>query len=298
MSNDQLRNDILAYADGELAPDRAAELERAMAEDPQIRQEVEQWRQLRSAAKRVLFADAAPQEMQRRIAAQLDAIKPQRAALPKIFRLTQPYMAAAAAVVIALGLYFFGPAAQNPAIADPAQFPNRHMICLNSDDHADTLHVNGTSPGETQTMLTQKYDYPVMVPDLSAIGWELRAGRECGIYCNSSNQQADKGKPIRMVHVFYMSKDDPNQSISLFSVERRVNFPKTCAKVAGCGGSRTYLETQACSQTGGFVTVSWDEPKNTYAACGKLSGSELRGLLDEVHLAMNEQRTLLLAVSK
>ena len=293
MSRNDLKNDILAYADGELTGSRAAAVEQAMAESAEVRAEVEQWRQLRQAAQRALFASDAPRDMRRRIAAQLDVLKPAKRRDPGtlIFKLYQPMMAAAAAIVIAFGFYFLGPSSSGQAIADPLQFPKRHMICLRGANFADELHIRDMSPKAAQDMLTKQHKYTVLVPDLSQAGWKLMAGRDCGIECGPEN--ALNRPYVNMVHVFYTSVDDPKKSLSLFSVERRITFPKMCSRAKGECPNRMYSQT--CRRLGNcrFSVLSWCEPQNTYAACGEMPVEELRELLDDVHLAIANNQLVL-----
>lgn len=298
MNREELSNDILAYADGQLAGERAAAVEQAMADSAAVRAEVEQWRQLRQAANRALYSDHSPHNMQRRIAAQISALRPENQTFekkPVIFRIYQPMMAAAAAIVIAFGFYLYGPSAQNAAFADPEQFPSRHMICLNNDNYADDLNLRQMSPATAQAALTAQHQYPVLVPDLSEAGWQLQAGRLCGVECSPGQ---DGSKWARMVHVFYTASDDPSKSISLFSLERRVEFPNPCAQVKGCGGSRLYHETNRKIDQNQFAVISWCEPKNSYAACGQVSNEELRTVLEDVQVAIADNRVVMMLASQ
>jgi anti-sigma factor RsiW len=283
----EIRQHLPAFADGELAGDLQERVAAAVAASSALQAEVQQWRELRRAANRALTADAPPTGLRERIMAQLELLRPVR---PRTIRLYQPLLAAAAAVVLAF-TFFLNNTGTEAAVANPADFPNRHRICLASGDH-DTLAIATLDPSTAATRLTGKYHYPVLVPDLSRAGWRVAAGRECALRCEQAG-------PVRMVHVFYQHTDDASRTLSVFSIERRVVMPSGCTKSKSGCGQRTYTESMVDNSGNAYAVMTWCEPRNTYAACGALPANELRGLLDQVVVAVAEgsTETLLIAAA-
>jgi len=163
--------DLHAYADGQLTPERVAEVEAWLAAHPDKAAEVAGW-QRQNEALEALFGGAATET----VPARLD---PHLIARSGGLRRSWPQMAAAAVVLLALGgaigwaaSGYLRSSASDQLIASAV---NAHALYVRENRHA--VEVAATDRDHLVTWLSNRVDRPISPPDLGPDGFELVGGR-------------------------------------------------------------------------------------------------------------------------
>jgi anti-sigma factor RsiW len=169
-------NDLHAYADGQLAPERVSAIEAALTDNPALAARVaeirEQSRALRDALDPVL-AEPIPERL-------IDAARPPargpatrwRAWLPRAF-------AAAALLVLGLGIGWFTRGALIESQGTPTTFARQAAFAhaLYAADANRPVEIWAQEEKRLVTWLTRRLGHPVHAPDLNQFGYALVGGR-------------------------------------------------------------------------------------------------------------------------
>lgn len=281
--NPQLREWLPTYADGELPPDRAAQLEAALRDSAELRAELERWRALRCCVNRVVCCECAPAEVSRRIRHGLAAGARRR----RVLRLVSVGVATAAALVAAILVYprvFPPPASNSPALVDsvadaPAasglldvsQFAMIYRRCA-IENHHDRFQKHGGDPNAVRRELASTAKFPLLVPDLRSAGFELDGVCPCF-----------PDKSVNAVHAFYRKEGTPPQIISVFSLNRCVTL--RCCEPGKCNRGTPLKRAYDVARHNEVSLVKWDERGASYALAGQMESDELLRLANAVDMA-------------
>jgi anti-sigma factor RsiW len=165
-------NDLHAYADRQLAPERLAEVEAWLEQHPDTADEVALW-QRQNEALTALFPEVSPGLTPERLNPRLLASRPRGVTL------NWAQMAAAAVVVLAIGTgagwalrEFERPPERESLIALAV---SAHSLYVNENRHA--VEVSASERDHLVSWLSNRVERPITTPDLSAEGFTLVGGR-------------------------------------------------------------------------------------------------------------------------
>lgn len=168
-------SDLLAYADNRLAPEHRAEVEAALARNPEFAAEIAYWRR-QDEALTTLFGSAANETVPTRLDPHAIAARSRART-----RRNWPRLAAAAVVLLMLG-GGAGWLAREQVM--PADTPvdtliddavNAHRLYVNENRHA--VEVAASDHDHLVTWLSNRIARPISTPDLDAEGFTLVGGR-------------------------------------------------------------------------------------------------------------------------
>ena len=159
-------DDLHAYVDGLLPPDRALEVEAWLAQHPDRAAEVALW-QRQNEALTALFPPIAPESIPERL-------KPRQLALrPRGVTLNWPQMAAAAVVILAIGTgagwalrEFDRPPESDSLIASAV---TAHSLYVKENRHA--VEVAAADRDHLVSWLSNRVARPITPPDLAPKGF-------------------------------------------------------------------------------------------------------------------------------
>ncbi len=267
MTLDEARAILPLFADGELDPARAAELEALLAASPDLRAELQRWRSLRRCVGRIVNGAPVPATLGPAVRERLGHATRRRR--KRILRLVTTLTAAAA--VVALGVTFWPtPTHASTPLVAADDFANVYLRCGVTMRHRGIM-VPLDDPDAARRALDQREPFRVLVPNLASLGYKLDG--VCGCF--------HAGK-VRAIHVFYR-KDGPTPVvISFFSVDQRVRLAgaESCPRCAMKNTSYQVAEYRK------IVVCKWDEQAHSYAVCSEMPADQLRHLADEVQLAL------------
>ena len=168
--------DLHACADGQLAPERRAEIEALLATDPELAARVAGIR-AQSAALRdaldPLLADPLPERL---VAA---AAPPASIGRSILRRWLAPAFAAAATLLLGFGLGWFGRDALIERAGTPTTFARQVAVAhaLYAADARRPVEVWATEEKSLVNWLTKRLGFKVRAPDLNSLGYALVGGR-------------------------------------------------------------------------------------------------------------------------
>jgi anti-sigma factor RsiW len=168
-------DDIHAYVDGQLAPERVAQVEAAFASDPALAAQATDIRQ-----RNALLRDALDPMLAEPIPARLLAA----AAVPAtrstgVRRWLGPAFAMAATLVVGVGLGWFGRDALIERAGTPTSFARQVAFAhsLYASDINRPVEIWATDEKRLVNWLTKRLGFSVHAPDLNGIGYALVGGR-------------------------------------------------------------------------------------------------------------------------
>jgi anti-sigma factor RsiW len=267
-------DELHAYVDGQLEPDRRLAVERWLADDPEAQRRVEDYRTQASLLHEMF--DAVLREPPTDTVQELtDKLRGRLA-----FNDNQPAwharswvrMAAAVALVVAgaTGGYFGrGPVAPPPVAQQPQQNQQNQMNLQTFAEEATQAHrfytsderfqveMGADNQNELNSWLSQRVGRSVFGPDLSRVGYRLIGGRSLPTNRGAGAQ--------------YMYVNDQNKRITLF--------------VAPQSGQETSF---SFAQNGDVATFYWVEGSLAYALIGRLSREELLQVTEAVYRDVRE----------
>jgi anti-sigma factor RsiW len=166
--------DVHAFVDGQLAPDRAADVAAAVAADPELAARVADMRQrnalLREALDPVL-AEPIPARLLEAAAA------PERPT--SAVRWLWPALALAATLVLGIGVGWFVRDALIESSGTPTTFARQaaYAHALYANDVNRPVEIWATEEKRLVSWLTKRLGFSVHAPDLNGIGYALVGGR-------------------------------------------------------------------------------------------------------------------------
>jgi anti-sigma factor RsiW len=169
-------SDLGAYADRQLAPERIAAVEAALARDPALAAQVAEIRAQNAALRDgldPLLAEPVPQAL-------LDAARsPDPRARPPVARWRLPALAAAASLVVGVAIGWFGRDIVIERAGTPLTFPREAAFAhaLYAAEPRRPVEVWAAEEKSLVTWLARRTGPPVRAPDLSAMGYSLVGGR-------------------------------------------------------------------------------------------------------------------------
>ncbi|MCG3129095.1 MAG: hypothetical protein CHACPFDD_04004 [Phycisphaerae bacterium] len=277
MTEQEFRNLLPLYADGELAPEQRRAVEAHLASSPRDRAAVDRWRALRRATRRVVENQPMPPALRGRVAGVL-ATHRRAAGSPARSRWT---LAAAAAILLAAaGVWQFtrphgGPAQPAPApaavtLVAAQDFGAIYKLC-GVGSH-DTESCSGHCPKEVHDRIAQAHGFRVLLPDLSDSGYALRGVCPCfGRH------------DLRVVHASYQKPD--GAVVSVFSIDQTVSLRRD-ARGSNCDHERTGRRDYELAVLDDKVAVvKWDAHRQSFAFCSEIPANDLRVLADSVDVA-------------
>ncbi len=267
MNHQQAQETLPLYADGELDPQRTAELERHLADSAELRDELERWRSLRRCANRVVTASAVPVELENTIRDRLR--HRERTIRHRPLRLFGGITAIAAVVVLMFVLWRPGPTAAEPKLLAAERFAEIYRHCAVEIQHRQ-IEVDLQDVGNAHNRLANLMTCPVLVPDLAARGFALDGACRCF-----------HAPGVQALHVFYRREGAKPAVVSFFSVDQKVHLEDCAPDAAGPGEGRRDYEIAQC---GGVTVCKWDEATNSFAVCSEMSRQQLRDLADGVSI--------------
>jgi len=170
--------DLNAYADRQLAPERAGEVEAALAGDPALAARVAGIRAQNAALRDALdplLAEPIPLRL-------LEAATPpaaRAAAGTLAARWRWPALAAAATLVLGVAVGWFGRDAMIERAGTPTTFARQAAFAhaLYAVDARRPVEVWANEEKGLVTWLTKRLGVPVTAPDLNGVGYSLVGGR-------------------------------------------------------------------------------------------------------------------------
>jgi anti-sigma factor RsiW len=171
-------SDLGAYADRQLAPERIAAMEAALARDPALAAQVAEIRAQNAALRDALdplLAEPVPPALLDAARA-LDApARPQ----PSASRWRLPALAAAASLVVGMAIGWFGRDLAIERAGTPLTFPREAAFAhaLYTAEPRRPVEVWAAEEKSLVTWLGRRTGQTVRAPDLSAMGYSLVGGR-------------------------------------------------------------------------------------------------------------------------
>ncbi|HOO18544.1 MAG TPA: hypothetical protein PLU99_15740, partial [Phycisphaerae bacterium] len=220
MTQPEVFRELATYADGEVDEVLRAELDRAVASDPEFQAAVARWQALRQCARRAVASEPVPGDLKGRICRAL--AHQRRLRLFRWWGLSGLALASAALLVLLL---------VRPT--PPAVFPDNGVVVLHPADFARiyekcgyTYHHSLTEIGERRPAEVAQevetwsdIDFPVYLPDISSEGFRLAGVCRCF---------PPERTGIRTVHANYVrgefspgTSSPPENVVSLFSMSGR-----------------------------------------------------------------------------
>jgi anti-sigma factor RsiW len=168
--------DLNAYVDGQLAQSRRAAVEDALARDPSMAARVAQAKGHNAALHDALdpwLAEAIPERL---LAA---ATGPAKGARRTSLRWLAPYAAAAATLVLGLGLGWFARDVDLERAGTPTTFTRQAALThvLYASDVNRPVEVWAAEEKRLVTWLSKRLGFAVNAPDLNSTGYALVGGR-------------------------------------------------------------------------------------------------------------------------
>ena len=174
--NSVSENDLHAFVDGQLSPEQTAVVEAALARDPGLAARAAEFRaqsaSLRDALDPVL-AEPIPERL-------LAAAAPAASSDPgPMRRWGAPALAAAATLVLGVGLGWFGRDAMIERGGTPTTFARSAAFAhaLYAADARRPVEVWAAEEKSLVTWLTKRLGFKVHAPDLNGLGYALVGGR-------------------------------------------------------------------------------------------------------------------------
>ncbi len=288
MTQPEVLRELATYADGEVDEVLRAELDRAVASDPEFRAAVARWQALRQCARRAVASEPVPGDLKGRICRAL--AHQRRLRLFRWWGLSGLALASAALLVVLL---------VRPT--PPAVFPDNGVVVLHPADFARiyekcgyTYHHSLTEIGERRPVEVAQevktwsdIDFPVYLPDISSEGFRLAGVCRCF---------PPERTGIRTVHANYVrgefspgTSSPPENVVSLFSMSGRIELAqqrRICASDQGCGHPQRHYFV---ARVGENVTViKWDEAQSSLVVCSCIPQEELVELVDSAELAQSQ----------
>jgi len=167
--------DLHAYADGQLAPERTSVVEAALAKDPALVARVAEIRAQNAALRDALdplLAEPLPARL-------LAAARPPAMGIGVARRWLTPVFAAAATLLLGLGIGWYGRGTVLEAAGTPTTFARQAAFthALYAADLRRPVEVWANEEKSLATWLTKRLGHPMYVPDLNGLGFALVGGR-------------------------------------------------------------------------------------------------------------------------
>jgi len=167
--------DLHAYADGQLAPERMAVVEAMLSRDPALAARVADIRGQNAAlcdALDPMLAEPLPARL-------LAAATPPAAGAGAARRWLMPLFAAAATLVLGLGIGWYGRGTVLEDAGTPTTFARQAALthALYAADVRRPVEVWANEEKGLATWLTKRLGHPMHVPDLNGLGFALVGGR-------------------------------------------------------------------------------------------------------------------------
>lgn len=166
-------DDLMAYADGQLANERREAVEQALARDPALGVRVASIREQNAALR-----DAFDPWLAEAIPPRLIAAAEGRAGGGRLLR-TWPALAAAATLVLGIAVGWFGRDAMLERSGTPTTFARQAALThvLYAADQRRPVEMWANEEAGLVRWLTRRLSYDAHVPDLNPLGFALVGGR-------------------------------------------------------------------------------------------------------------------------
>lgn len=240
--------DLHAYFDGELTPERRAEVEAWLATRPDAARQLEDWQAQASAIKAAydpIFAEPLPEQLSALGSRQPAPAKP-----------TLKWLTAAAAGVALFAAGFSSARLLQPAPAAPQETLAEYGLEAHTVYVGEVRHPVEVGVAEEEHLvrwLSKRLDAPLVVPNLAADGLSLVGGRLLPA----------AGKPCAML----MYETTAGERFTLLVVN-------------GTGNGDTAFRYQ---EAGGYGAFYWYEGKFGYALTGPADKARLLGISRRVY---------------
>jgi anti-sigma factor RsiW len=167
--------ELHAYVDGQLTPDRVAAVDEALASEPALAARVAALRSLNADLRDALdpiLSEPIPERL-------LAAAAPPRAGRGAARRWMLPAFAAAATLVLGLGLGWTGRGLSIEDAGTPTTFARQAAFthALYAADARRPVEVWAAEEKSLVTWLTRRLGHSIHAPDLNALGYALVGGR-------------------------------------------------------------------------------------------------------------------------
>jgi anti-sigma factor RsiW len=169
-------SDLNAFADRQLAPERAAAVEAALARDPELAARAAEFRAQSASLRDALDPVLAEPIPERLLAA---AAPPASGEAGAVRRWAMPALAAAATLVLGVGLGWYGRDAMIERAGTPTTFARSAAFAhaLYAADVRRPVEVWAAEEKSLVTWLTKRLGFKVQAPDLNGLGYALVGGR-------------------------------------------------------------------------------------------------------------------------
>jgi len=168
--------ELNAYADGQLAPERVAFVEAALARDPALAMRVADFRAQSAALRDALDPVLAEPIPDRLLAAAAPTVSPQPR---RVRQWAIPALAAAATLTLGVGLGWFGRDVMIERGGTPTTFARSAAFAhaLYAADARRPVEVWAAEEKSLVAWLTKRLGFKVHAPDLNGLGYALVGGR-------------------------------------------------------------------------------------------------------------------------
>ena len=273
MNHEQARDNLPLFADGELDPERTAELEVLLSASAELRAELERWQALRRCANRVVMAAAIPGGLEDRIRAGLGRSRRFWQSRPLRLFASTSGLAAAAVLMLALWLWPTATVPSGVRLIAADSFADRYRHCA-CEHRCRDVDVDLGDIAAARERLAGLKSFPVLLPDLRDRGFELDGVCLCF-----------KVPGVSVVHAFYRRSGPEPAVVSFFSLDQKVHLKDCrCESCTGPDGLLRHYEIAECQSV---LVCKWDEAVNSFAVCGEMQPGELRELADSVKVAFS-----------
>ncbi len=284
------RKFLYAFADGQLGVQANCEVLDHLKMCPPCAQLVDEHQTLRAALARSIARVEVPAHLAAQVASRLHLGRASRNRPTWRASAWTKFIAAAACLAFAAGLWQFwpserstpaGPSASPVLVEDgqiaASQVADRHLACcaLGKGHQLDSLP---TARAELDLAVQRRFAgrFAARAPDLSSQAFEL----ESASLCSARGGESGEG-----CHLIYRSSDGASR-LSLFSLPRwdRVDL---CARLVAVapGSSRQYSVERHDGRN--LSVFAWHQDQTTYICCSDLDGDRMKQVVAAIRIALS-----------
>lgn len=273
MNQLEAREKLNDYLNGTLPPTERTAFEQALEQNPDLREQVERWRQVHRSAHLLVTEARVPTALEGTLRQSLASLRTRQRR--RVIALFTAVSGIAATIVLAFTAArservqgWFGVHPSTPPVElAAASFANVYYHC--ALNHKHTTNCAGKSPTEIQSDYAARESFKIVVPDLRTAGYLLDGSCQC--FDDDS---------VRVVAVHYRREKVAPEEVTFFSVNQHFSIPNAKA-VPGAHFQQINYEQASVDK---LSILTWDRRGGHFAICGEASSAELESLANSVTL--------------